>query len=188
MVPPLLLGIAGDTRESLRAHIAKAVDADIVTIGGASVGGDHDLAAVPVLSEAGMALDFWRIAMRPGLKPLMYGLAGNMCWACQAIGLVRVYPVVSHSAHSRPAGLPGRFVGAGSPAGCNPSGGQWGRAHYMRANRSTGADGVSQVTPVANQDSSLMQPLAAADCLLVRPINAPAEPAGAAVPILLLDF
>ena len=49
-------------------------DADVlVTIGGASVG-DHDLVA-PVLEARGMALAFWKIAMRPG-KPLMFGRLG----------------------------------------------------------------------------------------------------------------
>src|SRR5690606_2022348 len=59
------LGIARDTAESLKAHVERAVDADVlVTIGGASVG-DHDLVA-PVLSQQGMELAFWKIAMRPG--------------------------------------------------------------------------------------------------------------------------
>ena len=70
-----LLGIARDTRESLDAHIAKAGDADVlITIGGASVG-DHDLVA-PVLEARGMALAFWKIALRPG-KPLMFGRLGD---------------------------------------------------------------------------------------------------------------
>src|SRR5690606_37605815 len=42
----------------------------LVTLGGASVG-DHDLVK-EALTAAGMELDFWKIAMRPG-KPLMYG-------------------------------------------------------------------------------------------------------------------
>jgi molybdopterin molybdotransferase len=62
------------------------------------------------------------------------------------------------------------------------------RAHYMRATARRNADGGLAVTPVANQDSSLMRPLADADCLLVRPIGAPALPAGSRVPILMLDF
>ena len=69
-----LLGIARDTRESLEAHFARAEGADvIVTIGGASVG-DHDLVG-PVLAARGMALSFWKIAMRPG-QPLMFGRLG----------------------------------------------------------------------------------------------------------------
>ena len=46
----------------------------IVTLGGASVG-DHDLVH-DVLTGAGMKLDFWKIAMRPG-KPLMFGRLGD---------------------------------------------------------------------------------------------------------------
>jgi len=54
---------------------ARACGADIlVTLGGASVG-DHDLVQ-STLVAAGMRLDFWKIAMRPG-KPLMAGRLGN---------------------------------------------------------------------------------------------------------------
>ena len=71
---PRLLGIARDTHEALASKIAAAAGADVlVTIGGASVG-DHDLVAAE-LRAAGMTLDFWKIAMRPG-KPLLYGRLG----------------------------------------------------------------------------------------------------------------
>ena len=58
----------------------------------------------------------------------------------------------------------------------------------MRATSRPGADGLASVTPVRSQDSSLLAPLAQADCLLVRPANAPAASPGAAVGILPLDF
>ena len=46
-------------------------DADVlVTIGGASVG-DRDLVK-PALEARGMALDFWKVAVRPG-KPMLFG-------------------------------------------------------------------------------------------------------------------
>ena len=61
------------------------------------------------------------------------------------------------------------------------------RAHYMRAVTGRDADGLT-VTPVPSQDSSLLTPLALADCLLVRPIRAPAALAGTRVPIMMLDF
>ena len=52
-----------------------AADADVlVTTGGASVG-DHDLVG-PVLKSRGIALDFWKIAMRPG-KPMLFGKLGT---------------------------------------------------------------------------------------------------------------
>ena len=68
---PIDLGIARDNRASLTAMAEGARGADmLITLGGASVG-DHDLVQ-SVLGEQGLAVDFWRIAMRPG-KPLMFG-------------------------------------------------------------------------------------------------------------------
>src|SRR3546814_11141705 len=46
----------------------------IVTIGGSSVG-DHDHIR-GALADAGGAVDFWRVAMRPG-KPLIAGTLGG---------------------------------------------------------------------------------------------------------------
>jgi molybdopterin molybdotransferase len=183
------LGIARDTRPDLDAHFARAQDADVlVTIGGASVG-DHDLVE-PALAARGMTLAFWKIAMRPG-KPLMFGRLGG----------------------SRVLGLPGNPVSSlvctriflipllrallGQPAdGERPAQARVAvpleangpRQHYMRAISKVWADGLPLVSPVRSQDSSLLSPLAEADCLLIRPPNAPAAAPGSAVPILPLDF
>jgi molybdopterin molybdotransferase len=68
-------GIVRDDLDALTAEFAACAKADIiVTIGGASVG-DHDLVR-PALAAAGAAIDFWKIAMRPG-KPVMAGRLGN---------------------------------------------------------------------------------------------------------------
>jgi len=183
------LGIARDTRDSLEAHLARAEDVDIlVTIGGASVG-EHDLVG-PVLGARGMQLAFWKIAMRPG-KPLMFGrlgparvlgLPGNPVSAlvCTRVFLV---PLV-RALLGQPArdGAPAQARAAVALAANGP------RQHYMRATSMPGPDGLLAVTPVRSQDSSLLAPLAQADCLLVRPPDAPAAPAGSIVPVLPLDF
>jgi molybdopterin molybdotransferase len=185
---PVLLGIARDTHESLAEHIAKGHDADIlVTIGGASVG-EHDLVA-PVLASRGMKLSFWKIAMRPG-KPLMYGrlasqhvlgLPGN---PVSALVTARVFLVPLINALLATTPMAGeRDARAGVPLLANGP-----RQHYMRATSRPTADGIAEVTPVRSQDSSLLSPLATADCLIVRPINAPAAAAGAIVQVLPLDF
>lgn len=183
------LGIARDTRESLAARIDAASGCDvIVTIGGASVG-DHDLVA-PVLKARGMRLSFWKIAMRPG-KPLMFGslektfvmgLPGNPVSALVCARLFLV-PLIR-----RLAGLSAREVDIVSARTAVPISANGARQHYMRATLGRGADGAVEVTPVRSQDSSLLSPLAVADCLLIRPANAPASPAGTMVPILPLDF
>jgi molybdopterin molybdotransferase len=57
----------------------------------------------------------------------------------------------------------------------------------MRARSEWGQDGSRVVTPLPSQDSSLVAALDRADCLIVRPVDAPALPQGASVPILPLD-
>src|SRR6516225_5253063 len=183
------VGIARDTRESLEEHFAQADGAEvIVTIGGASVG-DHDLVG-PVLRARGMVLSFWKIAMRPG-KPLMFGRLG----ASRVLGLpgnpvsslvcARVFLVPLLRALLGEPTRDAHPLAARLGAALEPNGS---RQHYMRATTAPGSDGLSVVTPVRSQDSSLLAPLAQADCLLIRAPHAPLAPLGALVPILPLDF
>lgn len=70
------LGIARDTRASLREAFARAEGCDtVLTIGGVSVG-DFDYVK-DVLAELGAVEDFWRVAMRPG-KPNAHGTLHGM--------------------------------------------------------------------------------------------------------------
>jgi molybdopterin molybdotransferase len=183
------IGIARDTREDLARHIARADDADIlVTIGGASVG-DHDLVA-PVLAERGLALAFWKIDMRPG-KPLMFGrldgasvlgLPGNPASAMVGARVFLV-PLV-WALLGRPAGACVRPIAARLATAVEGNGD---RRHYMLAVSTPGDDGLLRVAALGLQHSSLIAPLAEADCLIVRPSHAPALAAGSLVPILRLD-
>jgi molybdopterin molybdotransferase len=64
--------IAGDDLRATQEAIEEALDATdvLVTIGGVSVG-DHDVVR-PALERAGVSLDFWKVAIKPG-KPLVVG-------------------------------------------------------------------------------------------------------------------
>ncbi len=185
-----LLGIASDTRESLKDKIQQARGADVlVTIGGASVG-DHDLVG-PVLKEAGMDLDFWKIAMRPG-KPLLFGRLGKqriigvpgnpvsalICARVFLVPLLRallgIQPALDQGFKSMPLG---EEIGENGP-----------REHYMRAIYERDHSGCKTVIPLPNQDSSLMVPFVRADCLIVRPAGAPQAGVGENVTVLPLDF
>jgi molybdopterin molybdotransferase len=179
----MLLGIARDTLESLAAHIEKGRDADIlVTIGGASVG-DHDLVRAG-LENAGFSIGFHKVAIRPG-KPIMsgarpgqrvLGLPGNPVSAVMC-SLVFVMPLIAAMlGETEP---PSRAMQA-SLAAALPANGP--RQHYMRARFVDG--GMRAVETLPSQDSSLTAALAAADCLIVRPPNAPAASAGDPVNVL----
>lgn len=168
-----LLPIARDKPDSLAAVLGLAEGADlIVTLGGASVG-DFDLVQKTAL-EHGLALDFYKVAIRPG-KPLMagrlgdrvlIGLPGNPVSA-MVCGLVFLRPAVETMlglAGALPATLPARLavdLGMNGP-----------RTHYMRA-RVEANEGGWSCAPFERQDSSLLSVLAAANALMVR---APQDP------------
>ncbi len=186
---PSFIGIAKDTRASLQAKLDEARDADIVvTIGGASVG-DHDLVG-PVLRERGIALDFWKIAMRPG-KPLMYGkiagqrmmgLPGNpvssmICTRVFLIPLIRRLLGLADPDFARRTARLAVDMAANGP-----------RQHYARAVLDTSTVGALGVRPVSSQDSSLIAALAKSDALIVQPPHCPKWPAGTMVDLLMLDF
>ncbi|MEM9048205.1 MAG: gephyrin-like molybdotransferase Glp [Pseudomonadota bacterium] len=160
-----LLPIARDLPDALRGALALAAGADmIVTLGGASVGA-HDLVQ-SVFRDAGMTLDFWQIAMRPG-KPLMagriggvpmIGLPGNPVSAL-VCGHLFLRPAVDAALGLAAGPLPRRTASLGIDLGANGP-----REHYMRA-RLEG----DVITPFGNQDSSLLSVLSQANALLVRP-------------------
>jgi molybdopterin molybdotransferase len=61
------------------------------------------------------------------------------------------------------------------------------RADYMRATLTRRDDDALVATPFRLQDSSMLVPLAAADCLVVRAPHAPAAAAGSPCSLLRLD-
>lgn len=184
----LFIGIARDTPDSLRERIAQARGADmIVTLGGASVG-EYDLIR-SVLGDAGLSLDFWKIAMRPG-KPLMFGtlgatpflgLPGNpvSSLVCALLFLVPALKKFQGLADVEP-----RLIEARTTVALKANGP---REDYMRAALAFSRDsGPPAITPFSVQDSSMLSILAKADALLFRPIGAPPVQAGALVPVLSL--
>ncbi len=186
---PIDLGIARDTVESLTQCVSSMHKADVlVTIGGASVG-DHDLVQ-SALSELGLEVDFWRIAMRPG-KPLMFGslgttkvlgLPGN---PVSALVCARVFlqPMLARMQGSNLTDPVMTSAVLGRPLEANDR-----RQDYLRTTLKKTADGKIVATPFERQDSSMLRILAHAHGLLVRKPFAPAAPAGETVSVLELDF
>jgi molybdopterin molybdotransferase len=182
-------GIARDDEAEIGALLDRAVaDAvDIfVTIGGASVG-DHDLVG-KVFAARGVALDFWKVAMRPG-KPLMagrigrtrlIGLPGNPASSMVAATLF-LKPLV-HALTGAPASPLYReaILGADMPANDQ-------RADFIRATLGESQAVVPIVTPFGRQDSSLLSVYARADVLLLREPHAPPAKTGDSCRYIALD-
>jgi molybdopterin molybdotransferase len=183
---PVDIGILCDTVDAIGSIAAKASDADlVVTIGGASVG-DHDLVQ-RALGPQGFALDFWKIAMRPG-KPLIFGKLGKT----PLIGLPGnpVSTLVCALLFVRPAIA--ALLGTPPPSQTNSARlaralpANDGQQDYLRA-RASLRDGELWVEPFAVQDSSMLSLLAKADCLIVRRPRAEAAVIGERVETLSFD-
>jgi molybdopterin molybdotransferase len=70
-----VLPLVRDDASAIEAAVAAALSADVlVTLGGVSVG-DYDFVR-PALERAGVAIDGWRVAIKPG-KPIVLGRRGT---------------------------------------------------------------------------------------------------------------
>jgi len=182
---PIHLGIAPDDRIALGALAEGAKGADLlVTSGGVSVG-ERDMVRA-ALGDKGLAVDFWKIAMRPG-KPLLFGhvgatpilgLPGNpvSSLVCAALFL-RPAMAVMLGRGQVPAEVETALLGAGLPANDK-------RQDYLRARLGKDSGGRRVATAFERQDSSMLATLARADCLIVRPPLADAARAGDKVTIV----
>ena len=185
---PFVIGTAPDDEDALRAMARGARGHDLlVTTGGVSVG-ERDLVR-RALESAGMSLDFWRIAMRPG-KPLMFGrldgtpvlgLPGNPVSAL-VCALVFLRPALIRMSGTDAEGEKDsrRQVSLARALPANDR-----REDYLRSVLSAEAGGELVADPFAAQDSSMISLLAGADCLVVRPPHAPPAAAGDRVEALM---
>jgi molybdopterin molybdotransferase len=184
------LGIVPDRLDQTIAAVRRARDAGadvLVTSGGASVG-EHDLVQKALAAE-GLALSFWKVALRPG-RPMMHGRLGAMhvlglpgnpvsAFVCSVLFLVPLIRRLTGRSDVEPR-IESAVLGCDLPANDE-------RADYLRATLTHGSDGLVAV-PFSQQDSSMLVPLAKAQCLLVREPHEPAGRAGSPCKILKLDL
>jgi molybdopterin molybdotransferase len=184
---PINLGIAADTPESLREHLGRALDCDLlVTTAGISVG-EHDYVR-SVLEELGAELRFWKLRMRPG-APVGFGILSGRPW----IGLPGnpVSTMVTFELFVRPAirklmghTLPFRRVAPvrlAEPISLRPR-----LQHFLRGIVSQGNHGP-EARLTGPQGSGILTSMTLANALLVIPEGQFETPAGALVETLVLN-
>src|SRR6266446_6255797 len=188
---PVDLGLARDTKQSLREHLAqaRARGADlVVTTAGVSVG-EHDFVR-EVLTELGGEIKLWRIAMRPG-APVGFGVLGETPW----IGLpgnpvsamvtfeLFVRPVIRRMLGHR---LPFRRtvpVCVGEPIKLGPK-----LRHFLRAVVKPEGSGEGLTARLTGpQGSGILTSMARANALLIVSEDRPSVAVGQTLPALLLD-
>jgi molybdopterin molybdotransferase len=184
---PVNLGIARDTPDSLREHLRRALDCDLlVTTAGISVG-QHDYLR-SVLDELGAEQRFWKLRMRPG-APVGFGLLGGIPW----IGLPGnpVSTMVTFELFVRPAirkmcgnALPFRRsvpVRMAEPISLKPK-----LQHFLRGVVDEGRDGP-EARLTGPQGSGILTSMVLANALLVIPEGQFETAAGAMVQAIRLD-
>ena len=181
---PRDLGILPDRPEAIAALAKEKCDL-LVSLGGASVG-DHDLVQ-SALAPHGFALDFWKIAMRPG-KPLIFGhlgttpflgLPGNPV-SSLVCALLFLRPAIA-AMLGRKTETPLKQAQLAGTLPANDS-----RQDYVRA-VCEWRDGDLWARPFPAQDSSMLKIFSQSDALIVRKPHAPILAEGAAVEIISLD-
>jgi molybdopterin molybdotransferase len=179
--------LVADDRAPTEAAVTAALACDaLVTSGGVSVGDrDHVRDA---LAAAGVAIDFWKVAMRPG-KPVVFGVApsGALCFGLPGNP---ASALVSFELFVRPALLamqgaavierPRADVTIIGSAHKSP-----GRAHYLRASLRRRGDALEAVLH-PKQGSGMLSSLVGIDALVELAAELGDTASGARCPALLL--
>jgi len=184
---PVNLGIAADTPDSLRQHLALALDCDLlVTTAGISVG-EHDYVR-SVLDELGAQQRFWKLRMRPG-APVGFGLLGEVPWIGlpgNPVSTMVTYELFVHPAIRRMMGHQRVFrrsvpVRMAEPIHLKPK-----LQHFLRGIVTEGPnDPEARLT--GPQGSGILTSMVLANALLVIPEGQHETPVGATVPALILN-
>ena len=185
---PVDLGIAADTRASLRKKLEAARDCDlIITSAGVSVG-DLDYAR-DVFAALGGKQRFWKVKMRPG-APLAFGMLKHIPW----LGLSGnpVSAMVSFELFVRPAlrKMQGHTALFRRPVTVTLEEEVKIAAkltHFLRAWVTRKEDGTLTARLTGLQSSGALTSMAKANALLIVPETSPTVAKGAQLKALMLD-
>ena len=185
---PVNLGVARDDPADIRARIDRAAGCDLLVTSAGISAGEFDYLR-PVLAEAGVTLDVWRVRMRPG-APLGFGWLGKMPW----IGLpgnpvstmvtfeLFVRPVMRRMlGHTRLFRRPVAVV-LEEPVKIGAA-----LTHFLRAIVSVRPDGTLSARLTGPQGSGILTSMSLANALLVIPQERPRVEAGETVNAILLS-
>ncbi|MHB8780764.1 MAG: molybdopterin molybdotransferase MoeA [Candidatus Geothermincolia bacterium] len=183
---PLHIGIIRDRAETLRAALEENADrVDVfITSGGVSVG-DYDVVK-EVLDGLG-EMDFWKVAMRPGMpqafgqvlgKPL-FGFPGNPVSVMVSFELFG-YPALRKLAGHQQLFQPEVEAIIDAPMGRKP-----GRTEFIRA-VAEWRDGEYHARPTGPQGSGILRSMVLANSLAVLPADVGRLEAGSRVRLMLI--
>lgn len=184
---PLLMPIARDQRDEIRAALAEAARADVVlSSGGVSVG-DFDFVKEE-LDAFGVARRFWRVAQKPG-KPLtfgrreqtlFFGLPGNPVSALVCFHLY-VRPALRKLAGHTRLHLPVVQATLATPIKTAAS-----LTEFVRVQLRRDGDGWT-AQPAASQSSGVLSAMSAGAGLLIAPPGSGRHEAGGRYAVVVVS-
>lgn len=183
---PVLLGIARDERDDLRAKLSAGLSADaLVTSAGVSAG-DRDLVR-EVLAALGAEPVFWKVRIKPG-GPTAFALAGGK--PVFSLPGNPVSSLITFEVFVRPALR--KMAGASRPIKtpwkadlAEPVEKKPGKTHFHRVRIEPGADGFVART-AGDQNTGILRTLVLADGIAVLPAGRASFAAGEKVDVLPL--
>ncbi len=185
---PVDLGIAADTRASLRKKLSAARDCDLIlTSAGVSVG-DHDHTR-DVFADLGGEQRFWKVKMRPG-APLAFGMLKEIPWLGMSGNPVSA--MVTFELFVRPAlrkmqghtALFRRVVPVTTTEEVKIGAKL---THFLRAIVTRGEDGALSARLTGAQSSGALTSMARANALLIVPGTEQQVAKGAVLNAMILD-
>ncbi len=184
---PVLLGIARDTPAALKDKISQGLTADILVLSGGVSMGDYDFTKA-VFQELGAAMNFWKLAIRPGQPlafgkiqgKLAFGLPGNPVSSMVTFEqLVRpaMLKMSGHRSYGRPV-VQAIFQEKFSK--------RTDRRHFLRGVLAR-EEGVFTVRTTGAQGSGILTSMVKANCLIDIPVEVERVNPGDLVSVQLLS-
>lgn len=186
-IKPVILGIARDTRAQLEEKLLEGLKYDVLIISGGVSVGHHDFVR-PTLTDLGITMHFWRVAMRPGhpmafgttAKTSVFALPGNpvasmVCVEEFVVPAIRKMMGFTRLFRPTVEAVVGRSVKD-----------REGRLHFMRATLEKHEGGENVVTSVGAQGSGILMSMVNADALMIVPANSAGLSEGERVRVQLL--
>jgi molybdopterin molybdotransferase len=183
---PVLLGIARDEREDLRAKLSEGLAADVLVTSAGVSAGDRDLVR-DVLAGLGVENVFWKVLVKPG-GPTAFGLAGRK--PVFSLPGNPVSSLITFETFVRPALR--KMTGSRHPVKApvkatlaEPVKKKTGKTQFLRVRIESGEEGYVART-AGDQNTGILRTLLLADGIAVLPRERTDFAAGEKVDVLLL--
>jgi molybdopterin molybdotransferase len=183
---PILLEIARDEREDLRAKVSEGLAADVLVTSAGVSAGDRDLVR-DVLAELGVENVFWKVPVKPG-GPTAFGLAGRtpvFSLPGNPVSSLITFEVFVRPALRKMTGSPRPVKTPVKATLGEPVKKKAGKTQFLRVIVESGEEGYV-ARAAGDQNTGILRTLVLADGIAVLPLERSTFAAGEKVDVLLL--